>query len=142
MKIIIAAALLAAAGTASADEVTVSGINIKDVVSYTRGGVWLPMEGGKTFTVVYAPLVQVHGDSGTEYAALDVGAAAPGKISAGYAFAAIGFRLDNILARLAGVSIGAKKHITAAKLPAIEIGAGPIFYMNKIRFGVSAAIKF
>ena len=48
--------LVAGAVTARAeDEITASGINIKDIVSNTRAGVWLPLEGGRSFKTIYTP---------------------------------------------------------------------------------------
>lgn len=122
--------------------ITVSGIDIKGLVSNTRAGVWLPLKGGRTFKTLYTPLIWAHSAAGVEYAALDVGAAAPGDLTEGVAFVSIGFRVDNILDRMLGISAWVKTHISAAKLPSMEVGAGPIMYQNKIRWGASAALKF
>ena len=77
-----------------------------------------------------------------EYAAIDVGAAAPGGLTKGYAFVAVGFRVDNILDRAMGISKWIKGHVSSATLPSMEMGVGPILYQSKIRFGVNAAVKF
>lgn len=136
------ALLVCGAIQAKANDITVSGVNIKDLVSNTRVGVWLPLEGGRTFKTAYTPFFSLHGTDGTEYAVLDIGAAAPGEITKGYAFAAIGLRVDNLLERVAGSSTWVKAHVSVVELPTLEIGGGPILYNNKIRWGVSAALKF
>ena len=132
-----------AEGEAGAGQViTASGINIKDIVSNTRAGVWLPLEGGKTFKTVYTPLVWVHDSSGVEFAALDVGAAAPGEITQGYVFVSIGLRADNLLDRFLGISKWMKAHVSSATLPSMEMGVGGILYQSKVRAGASLALKF
>ena len=125
-----------------APPITVSGINVKEILNVTRVGVWLPVEGGRSFKTVYTPLVWFHGADGTEYAAFDVGAAAPGDITQGYAFVALGFRVDNILTKVLNVSKWMRTHVSAATLPTLDIGAGPILYQSKVRFGASVATKF
>ena len=133
---------LIGAGRAAAEDITVSGVNIKDLVSNTRIGVWLPFEGGKTFKTIYTPLINFHDAAGVEYVVLDVGSAAPGELTQGYAFLGLGVRLDNILAKSMGLSNWIKAHFSAVELPAIEAGVGPILYGNKVRFGFTAATKF
>lgn len=142
LALLAAGAITARADEGAASGITASGINIKDIVSNTRAGVWLPFEGGKTFKTIYTPLIWAHSAAGVEFAALDVGAAAPGDLTQGYVFMAIGFRVDNLLDRAIGVSSWAKTHMSSAVLPSLEVGAGPILYAGKIRWGVSAAIKF
>lgn len=135
-------ACLALAGTAAAQEMTASGINIKDLLANTRIGVWLPIEGGRTFKTVYAPIIWLHGSDGTEYVCLDAGSAAPAEITRGYAFLALGLRVDNILNKSLGLSKWLRAHVSAAQLPSLEVGVGPILYQSKVRWGASAAIKF
>jgi hypothetical protein len=136
------AAMFLMASAIQAQDVTVSGINIKDVLENTRAGVWLPLEGGRSFKTVYTPLIWFHGEDGTEYAAFDVGGAAPGELTKGYAFVALGFRVDTLLDKALNISPWFKKHISAATLPTIEAGVGPILYDSKVRFGASLALKF
>lgn len=134
--------VMAFAGQVRAQEITASGINIKDLLANTRVGVWLPIEGGRTFKTVYAPVVWLHGLNGTEYICLDAGAAAPGEITQGYGMLALGIRVDNLLDKALGISKWTKAHISAAKLPTIEAGVAPMLYQSKIRFGWNLAIKF
>lgn len=134
--------VMAFAGQVRAQEVTASGINIKDLLANTRVGVWLPIEGGRTFKTVYAPVVWLHGLDGTEYICLDAGAAAPGEITQGYGMLALGIRIDNLLDKALGISKWTKAHISAAQLPTIEAGVSPMLYQSKIRFGWNLAIKF
>ena len=136
------ALLVCGAIQAKAGDITVSGVNIKDLVSNTRVGVWLPIEGGKTFKTAYTPFFSLHSADGVEYAVLDIGAAAPGELTKGYAFAAIGLRVDNLLERVAGSSTWIKSHVSVVELPTLEVGGGPLLFDNKIRWGVSAALKF
>ena len=131
-----------AAGVVRADDITVSGINIKDLVSKTRVGIWLPIGGGATFKTIYSPIISLHDIGGIEYAVIDVGAAAPGNITHGFAFAAIGLRIDTLLDRALGVSAWIKSHISAVELPTLEVGAGPVLVGNKIKYGGSIALKF
>lgn len=135
-------AALALAGAASAQDITTSGINIKDFLDNTRVGVWLPVEGGRTFKTVYAPIVWLHGADKTEYLCLDAGAAAPGEITQGYAVVALSIRVDNLLDKVLGISKWTEGHLSAAKLPSIEVGIAPMLYQSKVRWGALAAVKF
>lgn len=141
-KIIVMAVILFCAQSVRAQEMAVSGVNIKDLLANTRAGVWLPLQGGQTFKTVYTPLIWAHSSAGVEYAALDVGGAAAGDLTKGCAFVALGFRLDNILDRALNLSGWIKTHIRSAKLPTLEAGAGPILYQSKVRFGASIAVRF
>ena len=136
------ACLALAVPAAAQQDVTASGINIKEFLSNTRVGVWLPVKGGRTFKTVYAPIVWIHGTDGTEYVCLDAGAAAPGEITSGYAMLSLGLRLDNILGKALGISGWMKKHVSSAKLPSLEVGVAPMLYQSKIRWGIQAAVKF
>jgi len=142
MKKILIAILLALPAIAQAEDTTVYGLNVREILQNTRAGVWLPFSGGKTFKTVYTPLIWIHDSSGIEYVALDVGAAAPGDLTQGYAFVAVGFRVDNLLDRALRISKWVKAHISSATLPTLEAGAGPILMQNKVRGGASIALRF
>jgi hypothetical protein len=135
-------ACLALAAPAAAQDVTASGINLKQFLENTRVGVWLPAEGGRSFKTVYAPIIWLHGLDGTEYICLDAGAAAPGEVTSGYAVLALSFRVDNALNKALGISKWMKAHISSADLPSLELGLAPMLYQSKVRWGVLAAIKF
>jgi hypothetical protein len=142
MKKILIAILLMLPAASQAADITAYGLNVKDILQNTRAGVWLPFGGGKTFKTVYTPLIWLHDSTGMEYVALDVGAAAPGDLTQGYAFAAIGFRVDNLLDRALGISNWVKTHVSSATLPTLEVGAGPIYMNNVVRGGASIALRF
>lgn len=135
-------AALALAVPAAAQDITASGINIKQILENTRAGVWLPAEGGRSFKTVYAPIVWLHGLDGTEYVCLDAGAAAPGEVTKGYAILALSFRVDNALDKALGISKWMKAHVSAAELPSLEVGVAPMLYQSKVRWGILAAMKF
>ena len=139
-KVIIALFFLC--GTAAAEDITVSGINLKDLVANTRVGVFLPFAGGSTFKTLYTPVLSLHSAAGTEYLTLDVGAAAPTSIGQGYLFASLGFRLDNILVKSATATQWSKTHIAAVSLPTLEAGAGALLYANKLIPGANIALRF
>lgn len=134
----------ALAGFASAQEATItaSGVNLRELVKNTRAGVWLPLGGGRTYKTLYTPLLWLHSAAGVEYAALDVGAAAPGEMTHGYAFAALGFRVDNLLDRALGLSPWLRAHVSGATLPSMEAGAGPVLVGGRVRLGCTVALKF
>ena len=135
-------ACLALAVPATAQDITASGINIRQILENARAGVWLPAEGGRSFKTVYAPIVWLHGLDGTEYVCLDAGAAAPGEVTKGYAILALSFRVDNALDKALGISKWMKAHISSAELPSLEMGLAPMLYQSKIRWGILAAMKF
>lgn len=145
-KLIIATAFLFlmgfAAGLSHAEDITASGLNIKEFLSNTRAGLYFPLSGGKTYKTVYSPIIWLHGSDGTEYVSLDVGAAAPGEITKGYFYAALGFRIDNLLDRALNLSGWIKTHISSAKLPTLEASGGAILVGNKILPGGGIAVKF
>ena len=135
----------AAAGFVAAQDntpITANGVDIRGLVKHTRAGIWLPWGGGQTYKTIYTPLIWLRSTAGVEYAALNFGAAAPDKITQGYAFAAIGLRVDNILDRALGLSPWIKQHVATATLPSMEAGAGPLLVDGRIKWGASLAVKF
>ena len=145
MKKILIALLLALPAAASAQvstDISAYGLNVKEILQNTRAGIWLPFSGGKTFKTVYTPLLWLHDSAGVEYVSLDVGAAAPGSLTQGYAFVSLGIRVDNVLDRELGITPWVKTHVSSATLPTLEVGVGTILIDNKIRGGASAALRF
>ena len=145
-KIIIAVLALYALGfgaaIARADDITVSGVNIKDLVSNTRIGIFLPMAGGATYKTIYTPVFSLHSAAGVEYLTLDVGAAAPGNISKGFAFASLGVRVDNLVSKAATTSPWTVAHVSAVSLPTLEAGIGGLLVSNKLLPGINLALRF
>lgn len=133
---------IAQAEETPAPQMTVYGMDVKAIFSNTRAGVFLPFEGGRSYKTIYTPLVWVHDSAGIEYAAVDVGAAAPGDITKGFALLGLGLRLDNILDRAIGISKWSKYHVGAAVLPTLEISVASVFVENKFKHGVNVAFKF
>lgn len=133
---------IAKAEEAPAPQMTVYGMDVKAILSNTRAGVFLPFEGGRSYKTIYTPLVWVHDSAGVEYAAIDVGAAAPGDMTKGFAMLGLGLRLDNILDRAIGISKWSRAHVGSAVLPTLELSVASVFVENKFKHGVNVAFKF
>ena len=132
-KYILMAALVLGAGTARAQDITASGINIKDLVDHTRAGVALPLAGGKTFQAIYGPLFTIHSaDKMVVYASFNIGAAAYSGETKGNVVAFPAVRLDTLVDKVTGVSKWFKAHVTAAKLPQLEMGVGGLLFRKQV----------
>ena len=135
--------LLGLASIANSEDITVSGIDLTKIVSVTRLGYALPLDGGKTLKDVYAPMLTLHNAAKTvEYAYLNIGAAAYTGSSKGYVIVFPSIRLDAVVDRFTGISKFTKDHITTVKLPKIDIGLGFMIFDGKLRKMCNLAMRF
>jgi hypothetical protein len=120
------------------------GLDLSSVFSKTRAGtmfVFVPK--GMTLATVYAPVVSYH-VADMELLNLNAGAALNvDDATKGSPYFALGFRLDNILTKAVS-GTWAKEHLTAAKLPSMELSLAGTWYSPEHIWcgGVALAVKF
>lgn len=134
MRGMIIAVILAIAGNAVAQEVTmpaVGKVDLAGIVGSMRASVLLNSQGA-TFYGAHVPIVSMLGKtSGVEYVNINAGVVYSADMKQADFMASTGFRLDSLISKL-----GRKwPNLKAAALPPIEVGPFASYGFNRFMWG-------